>query len=223
MRLLSLPSAEDPQAVALTRDLTQLTSDTRAFYSSIKNRIQVLAQGNANLRALIPAGQSQYNLSLDDVDVRQTQVDALKERFKDAIQRYAEVERDNRAKNRARMERQVKIVNPGLTQGEISDVVRNAEEGGGNALFSQAVCRSSAFFHHAQLLTFLRVEQLLHGQRSHAARGALREVESRAAELARIEQTLTELAQLFNDVRFVVFEPFLRRADSRPLLDGRPR
>lgn len=139
MRLLSLPSADDPQAVALTANLSELTQDTRDFYASIKNRIQVLAQGNANLRALIPAGQSMYNLSIQDVEVRETQVAALKERFKDAIQRYAEVERDNRAKNRARMERQIKVVNPGMSDGEIKDVVRNAEEGGGNALFSQAV------------------------------------------------------------------------------------
>lgn len=139
MRLLSLPSADDPQAVALTKELGQLTTDTRAFYSFIKNRIQALEQGNANLRALIPAGQSQYNLSLGDVDVRQTQVDALKERFKDAVQRYAEVERDNRAKHRAKMERQVRVVNPSLTPGEVTEMVRAAEEGGGQALFSQAV------------------------------------------------------------------------------------
>lgn len=82
-----------------------------------------------------------YDLSLADVQVRATQVAALKERFKEAIQRYAEVERDNRAKHRARMERQVRIVNPGLTAGEVSEVVRQAEEGGGNAMFSQAVRR----------------------------------------------------------------------------------
>lgn len=139
MRILSLPSAEDPQSVALTRDLQQLTTSTRSFYGQLKVRIHTLEQGNANLRALIPAGQSICNLSMDDVQVRATQVSALIERFKSAIQSYAEVERDNRAKNRARMERQVKIVNPGLTNGEVMEVVRQAEEGGSNAVFSQAV------------------------------------------------------------------------------------
>ncbi|KAM0754779.1 t-SNARE [Meredithblackwellia eburnea MCA 4105] len=143
-----------------------------------------LEQGNANLRALIPVGQSLHKLSLQDVDVRQSQVSALKERFKDSIQKYAEVERDSRAKNRSRMERQVKIVNPSLNPDEVQNVVRQAEEGGGN-LFSQALLQSN-------------------GQRSYAARGALREVESRAAELARIEQTLIELAQLFNDMAMMV-------------------
>ncbi|KAL8293113.1 hypothetical protein RQP46_000807 [Phenoliferia psychrophenolica] len=166
-RILSLPSSEDPQAVALTEQLTNTTNDTRAFFASLKARIFELEQGNANLRALIAAGQSEYNLAPEDVDVRQTQVSALKERFKDSIQKYAEVERESRAKNRSRMERQVKIVNPGLNQEEVTNV-------------------------------------LLTGQRSYAARGALREVESRAAELARIEQTLVELAQLFNDMANLV-------------------
>lgn len=138
MRILSLPSADDPQAVALSEQLATTTNDTRAFFASLKARIFELEQGNANLRALIPAGQSQYNLTFADVDTRQTQVSALKERFKESIQRYAEVERESRSKNRARMERQVKIVNPGLSAGEITDVVRQAEEGGGN-MFSQAV------------------------------------------------------------------------------------
>lgn len=139
MRLLSLPSTEDPQAQALTNDLQHLTNDTRAFYNSIKKRIMALAQGNANLRALIAAGQSMYDLTPQDVDVRQTQVDALKERFKAAIQRYAEVEQEHRAKNRVRMERQVKTVYPNLSAQEITDVVKKAETNGGENLFSQAV------------------------------------------------------------------------------------
>ncbi|KAI5476972.1 syntaxin 1B/2/3 [Pseudohyphozyma bogoriensis] len=185
-RLLSIPSSDDPQAIALTQNLTTTSETTRDFFTRIKNRIHVLEQGNANLRALIPAGQSVCNLSLADVDVRSQQVDVLKERFKNCIQKYSEVERDSRAANRNRMERQIKIVNPAMSQGEVTDMVRQAEEGGGNpALFSQALLSSG-------------------GQRSYAARGALREVESRAAELARIEQTLVELAQLFNDMAMMV-------------------
>lgn len=141
-RLLSLPSSDDPQAVAITQNLKETSNATREVFTSLKTRIVALEQGNANLRALIPAGQSAYNLSLSDVDVRQTQVSALKERFKAQVQRYAEVERESRSKNRSRMERQVRVVNPNLTQDEVADVVRRAEEGGN--LFSQAV---RPFFH----------------------------------------------------------------------------
>lgn len=185
LRLLSLPSADDPQAIQLSAHLTEATQHTRAHFNSLKARISALDQGNANLAAMIPLGQSLHHLAPADVQVRATQVGALKERFRDAVQRYAEVERDHRAKNRSRMERQVRVVNPGLGADEVAEVVREAERGGGAGLFSQAVLASG-------------------GQRSHAARGALREVETRAAELARIEETLVELAQLFNDMAVLV-------------------
>ncbi|SGY46295.1 BQ5605_C001g00409 [Microbotryum silenes-dioicae] len=186
-RILALPSTEDPQSVALNQELNALTTSSRKLYNSLKNRILALDQGNAGLRALVPAAQSMYNLTMDDVDVRNTQVSALKERFKSAIQRYAEVERDNRNKNRSRMERQVMIVNPGLSAQEVNEVVRQAEEEGSNAVFSQALQQSD-------------------GRRGYAARGALREVETRAAALARIESTLVQLAQLFSDMAILVEE-----------------
>ncbi|GAA5887363.1 hypothetical protein JCM6882_002507 [Rhodosporidiobolus microsporus] len=183
-RLLAMPSSEDQQAIALNEQLTEKANATRAFFGELKNRLHVLEQGNANLRALIPLGQSLHNLSLADVQVREQQVGALKERFKDAIQRYAEVERDNRAKQRAKLERQVKVVNPGMTAFEVSEVVKQAEAGGDNAMFNQALQTN--------------------GYRSQAARSALREAQNRAADLARIEQTLIELAQLFSDMAVLV-------------------
>lgn len=115
------------------------TATTRTLFTSIKDRVHVLDQGNANLRAMIPLGQSLHNLSLEEVAIRQDQVDALKERFKNAIQRYAEVERDYRKNQRARMERQVKVVNPGMSAVEIEEIVKQAEAGGDSAMFSQAV------------------------------------------------------------------------------------
>ncbi|KAM0788565.1 hypothetical protein ACM66B_001690 [Microbotryomycetes sp. NB124-2] len=182
-RMLALPSSDSPQAISISEDLRVLTDSTRAAFNDIKNRVHELDQGNANLRALIPAELSVYGLELADIDVRDAQVEALKLRFKDAIQNYAEVERDNRAKNKARMERQIKVVNPSLSAAEVGDMVRRAEEGGGEAIFQQALMRTG---------------------RSYAAKNALREVETRAAELARIEATLTELAQLFNDMSLMV-------------------
>ncbi|GAA5948879.1 hypothetical protein JCM21900_003458 [Sporobolomyces salmonicolor] len=182
-RCLALPSAEDSQAVALKEEQTDATAATRALFTTLRNRLHVLDQGNANLRALIPLGHSLYNFSLADVDARQQQVDALKDRFKEVIQHYAEVERDNRAQHRARLAKQVRIVNPILTEEEIDDIVKHADAGDG-AVFAQAV--------HTK------------DYRSYAARGALCEVETRAAELARIEETLSELAQVFQDMEVVV-------------------
>ncbi|GAA6031833.1 hypothetical protein JCM8097_002012 [Rhodosporidiobolus ruineniae] len=184
-RSLAMASSEDAQAIALNEQLTERSNATRALFADLRNRLGVLEQGNANLRALIPLGQSLYDLSLDDVSVREQQVAALKERVKDAIQRYAEVERDNRAKQRAKLERQVKVVNPTMTPFEVSEVVKQAEAGGDNAMFNQALSSN--------------------GFRSQAARSALREAQNRAADLARIEETLVELAQLFQDMAALVY------------------
>ncbi|KAI5481545.1 syntaxin 1B/2/3 [Pseudohyphozyma bogoriensis] len=185
LRLFDVASADDPQHAALSSHLASSSASTRALFSSLQQRLRALEQGNANLRALIPVGQSVEKLSLGDVSTRQMQVTALKEKFKQSIQRFAEVEREARSKNRGRMERQVRIVNPDLGDSEIKELVRNAEEGAGGSLFSQALLQSN-------------------GQRAYAARGVMKEVESRAAELARIEETLVELAQLFNDMALIV-------------------
>ncbi|KWU43540.1 t-SNARE, partial [Rhodotorula sp. JG-1b] len=117
-----------------------------------------------------------------DVDVRDQQVGLIKGRFKEVIQRYAETEREHRAKQRLRLERQIKVVNPSLPPEEVQDLLNRAEGGESTAVFAQATT----------------------GYRSQAARGALREVQTRAAELARIEQTLIELAQLFQDMAIMV-------------------
>lgn len=199
-RLMSFPSSDNPQALALTEDLANLTTSLRASFASIAARIHSLDQGNANLGALIPAGLGSYGLSLADVEVRNRQLAAFRERFKTVgLARLAEVERDNRQTSRTRIERQIKIVNPSLTPSELQEVVRQAETGGG-ALFSQAVGSSPRCVKFSLIVAQL----LAQNQRSHSARGALREVQSRAAELSRIEETLVELAQLFGDMAMLV-------------------
>ncbi|GAA5976817.1 hypothetical protein JCM10908_005640 [Rhodotorula pacifica] len=177
-RLLAIPSAESAIAIETRDDLSAQTTAARELFTSVQTRLRVLEQGNANLRVLIPAGQSLHNLSLQDVDVRDQQVGLLKGKFKEVIHQYAEAEREHRMKQRARLERQIKVVNPSLPPEEVQDLVKRAEDGESSAIFAQATT----------------------GYRSQAARGALREVQNRAVELARIEHTLIELAQLFQDM-----------------------
>lgn len=141
LRILAFPTSDDPGASSLSEDLKQETQTVREYFVAIKIRIQSLAQGNSDLTALIEANQSEYNLNLGDVKTRESQVNNLKEKFKDAVQNYSNVEREIREKKRVRMERQVRIVNPDLSNGEIRDVVRDAEEGGGGGMFAQAVSR----------------------------------------------------------------------------------
>ncbi|GAA6013834.1 hypothetical protein JCM8202_000830 [Rhodotorula sphaerocarpa] len=179
-RLLAIPSADSPIALEIREDLDRQTTAARGLFTSIQRRVRELEQGDANLRVLIPAGLSE--LSLQDVSVRQQQVGLVKGRFKEMIHRYAETEREHRAKQRARVERQLRVVSPNLPPEEMRDLVDRAEAGESTAIFAQAASK-----HRLQV-----------------ARGALREVQNRAAELARIEQTLIELAQLFQDMAVIV-------------------
>lgn len=138
-RLLAIPSAESAVGIEVRDDLAAQTTAARELFTSIQTRLRVLEQGNANLRVLIPAGQSLYNLSLQDVDVRDQQVGLIKGRFKEAIHRYAETEREHRAKQRLRLERQIKVVNPSLPPEEVQDLLNRAEDGESTAIFAQAV------------------------------------------------------------------------------------
>ncbi|KAF5381124.1 hypothetical protein D9615_003868 [Tricholomella constricta] len=104
----------------------------------------------------------------------------VKSKFVEAIQHYQTVEQQYRTKYKQRMERQFKIVKPDATPEEVRAVV-NDEEGG--QIFSQA---------------------LLSSNRYGVSRAAYREVQERHEDIKRIEKTLGELAQLFNDMSVLV-------------------
>jgi syntaxin 1B/2/3 len=112
--------------------------------------------------------------------VRADQTRRVKEKFMQSIQSYQDVEKDFRGRQKQRMERQFKIVKPDATPEEIRAVV-NDENGG--QIFSQALMNSNRY-----------------GE----SRAAYREVQERHEDIKKIERTLTELAQLFNDMAVLV-------------------
>jgi len=115
-----------------------------------------------------------------DAQIRKQQTALVKSKFVEAIQSYQTIEQQYRAKHKQRMERQIKIVNPDATPEEIRAAV-NDDQGG--QIFSQALMNSNRY-----------------GE----SRRAYREVQERHEDIKRIEQTLGELAQLFNDMSLVV-------------------
>ncbi|KAG6854610.1 hypothetical protein C0991_004212 [Blastosporella zonata] len=115
-----------------------------------------------------------------DGQVRKQQTALVKSKFVEAIQHYQTVEQQYRTKYKQRMERQFKIVKPDATPEEVRAVV-NDEQGG--QIFSQA---------------------LLSSNRYGESRAAYREVQERHEDIKRIEKTLAELAQLFNDMSVLV-------------------
>lgn len=110
---------------------------------------------------------------------RRNQIAFVKSKFVEAIQNYQNVEQSYRQRYKQRMERQFKIVKPDATPEEIRAVV-NDEQGG--QIFSQALMNS----------------------RYTESRAAYREVQERHEDIKRIERTLVELAQLFNDMSVLV-------------------
>ncbi|OJT14612.1 Syntaxin-like protein psy1 [Trametes pubescens] len=115
-----------------------------------------------------------------DGEIRKQQTGLVKQKFMEAIQNYQTVEQQYRQKYKQRLERQYKIVKPEASPEEVKAVVDDDQ---GGQIFSQALMSSNRY-----------------GE----ARTAYREVQERHADIKKIEKTLTELAQLFNDMSILV-------------------
>jgi syntaxin 1B/2/3 len=115
-----------------------------------------------------------------DGQIRKQQTALVKSKFIEAIQNYQTVEQQYRTKYKQRMERQFKIVKPDATPEEVKAVV---EDENGGQIFSQALMNSNRY-----------------GE----SRAAYREVQERHEDIKRIEKTIGELAQLFNDMSVLV-------------------
>lgn len=115
-----------------------------------------------------------------DGQIKKQQTGLVKSKFVEAIQSYQQVEQQYRQKYKQRMERQYKIVKPDATPEEVKAVVDDDQ---GGQVFSQALMNSNRY-----------------GE----SRAAYREVQERHEDIKRIERTLGELAQLFNDMSILV-------------------
>lgn len=134
---------------------------------------------SATLKRRIKALEAQGGSGRDG-QIRKQQTALVKSKFVEAIQNYQQVEQQFRQKYKQRMERQFKIVKPDATAEEVRAVV-NDENGG--QIFSQALMNSNRY-----------------GE----SRAAYREVQERHEDIKKIERTLGELAQLFNDMSVLV-------------------
>ncbi|TFK76553.1 t-SNARE [Pluteus cervinus] len=130
---------------------------------------------SATLKRRIKALERQGGQGRDG-QIRKQQTALVKSKFVEAIQNYQSVEQQFGTKYKQRMERQYKIVKPDATPEEIKAVI-NDDSGG--QIFQQA-------------------------SRVSDSRAAYREVQARHEDIKRIERTLGELAQLFNDMSILV-------------------
>jgi len=106
---------------------------------------------------------------------KRQQVDKLKRSFDQELKNYQLMESQYRGQYRAQMERQYRIVKPDATQEEVDAAVQSGE----TQVFSQAILSTA---------------------RSSNAQSTLGAVQARHAEIQRIEQTLVELVELFEEM-----------------------
>ncbi|KAF9207181.1 Plasma membrane t-SNARE, secretory vesicle fusion [Haplosporangium sp. Z 27] len=116
-----------------------------------------------------------------DIHIRKTQAATLRDKFLTTLRRYQATESEARKKYQGRMERQYRIVNPEATPEEIEQALDSDNQ----QIFAQSVLQSTRY-----------------GD----ANRALSEVQSRHDDIKKIERTIIELQQLFNDMEMLVTE-----------------
>lgn len=113
---------------------------------------------------------------------KSNQVGPLERKFKQTLTNYQQIEVAYQKRSRELLARQYKIANPNATDEQIRDI----QEGDPNAqIFTQAT---------------------MQGNRTGAARSALAEVRSRHNDIQKIEKTMVELAELFEQMNQLVVE-----------------
>ena len=137
------------------------------------------------------ASDLQYTLKNDIKDVQRlalsdtnkhAQAENSRQRFLKLIQDYRIIDSNYKDENKEQAKRQYKIIQPDATDEEVEAAITDV---GGQQIFSQA---------------------LLNANRRGEAKTALAEVQARHQELLKLEKTMAELNQLFNDMEELVIE-----------------
>ncbi|OBZ87821.1 Syntaxin-like protein psy1 [Choanephora cucurbitarum] len=117
-----------------------------------------------------------------DLNIRKAQVSRVKKEFMNSLTRYKDVEANYNQKYRQRVERQIRIVKQDVTEEELDAIIDSDQQ---NQIFAQSLLRNN---------------------RSGQAKSVLSEVQTRHEDIKRIQATIIELAQLFEDMQMMIEE-----------------
>lgn len=160
---------------AIGDDGVAVKSELDALVEDTMARSNVLKARIKRLQeATFPSGAS---CGEQEAEMRQNRVAHVRAKFTEALQKYQEVEQECRAKGRQRMDRQLRVVKPKATPEEMAEAVT----GDGDTVFIQALTSSPIY-----------------------ARSSYSDLQARAKHIRKMEQTLGELAQVFNDMAMIV-------------------
>ncbi|KAL7311022.1 hypothetical protein PS15m_008843 [Mucor circinelloides] len=165
----ALSSINGEKASQVNVNLEQLVHQTSKLNKEAKEHIQALELNNAET-ALNPS----------DAQMRRTQLQALKRKFIETIQRYQDIERTFEKRQRQRIERQLLIVKPDATPHEIEHAIDSNDP---PHIFAHSLLNSSRLGNSTQVLD---------------------EVQTRHRDIKKIEKTILELHQLFLDMQTMV-------------------
>ncbi|KAI9483246.1 MAG: t-SNARE [Benjaminiella poitrasii] len=165
----ALSTLSEQQSKQIAQELEKIKAGTQQKNVYIKDRIQQLENSNSRLQMTDP-----------NLNMRRSQIAALKKRFLDTIQRYQDVERNYQLKYRQRIERQIRIVKPNATEEEVDNII-DADDT--PQIFAQS---------------------LMSMGRQGQSKAVLSEVQNRHDDIKHIEKTIIELHQLFMDMQMMV-------------------
>lgn len=170
--------------------INQIDSYQKKLLSEVnEDRLLVLRKNLDDLSS--QATDKQYKLKNDIKLVQQrslydsskeAQAENSRQRFLKLIQDYRIIEANYKEENKEQARRQYRIIQPESTDDEVEAAISDV---GGQQIFSQA---------------------LLNANRRGEAKTALAEVQQRHQELLKLEKTMAELTQLFNDMEQLTVE-----------------
>ncbi|CDH56710.1 syntaxin-like protein [Lichtheimia corymbifera JMRC:FSU:9682] len=141
---------------------------------------KVRAQNNDIKTRITALERNAVATNASEANIRKTQSEAVRKRFLETIRRYQDIENGYRQKFRQRVERQIRIVKPEATEEEIDHIMESDQN---TQLFTQSILKAG---------------------RQAQSRAVLSEVQSRHDDIKRIEKTLLELHDLFQDMQMLV-------------------
>ncbi|OLY81840.1 Syntaxin-like protein psy1 [Smittium mucronatum] len=156
---------EKESAIEIDRQCMEINNEIK------KIRAQLIDLDNSNVGT---------NLDSGDLAVRRGRYSALIKRFSETIEYYRSVERESQMKYKARIERQIRVINPNASDQEIKDAI---DSGNVSNMFQQAGFVS---------------------ERSYRSKKVLQQVEDRNLDISRIGKTINELNVLFSEMEDMV-------------------
>jgi len=154
-----------PDPTAAQAELDSLVASTSSLINTIKSNLDRLGDDAKK-------GGS-------DAQRKVTLVNSQRKRLQERVQRFQKVEKQYRDRIRERTIRQYRIVNPDVTEEELSIALSDPN----TQIFQQALMSST---------------------RQSQAQATLREVQSRHNDIVAIERKVSELAQLFNELNVMI-------------------